>query len=143
MARVLKVAQAGISFARSEGTNSLPQCVLSGRPGRGKAVKATANIDTAPQPYFRVERNTVEGTQMAISLGYPHPLILSGLGVEATWFPAQTKLQSTDDRKIITVTVAWPGASQRRELALAEAIARPYLRTSAKVQCPNFAIYCH
>jgi hypothetical protein len=101
------------------------------RPGspRGRRRRAgDRNVDTAPQPYYVLERTTVEAThvfwptRMAAT-----PAVVNGLGIEATWFPANTKLMSTDGTRLLTVAVDWRGASQGRERALAEAMSRTYL----------------
>jgi hypothetical protein len=87
------------------------------------------NVDTGPQPYFVLERTIVEASQIFPSRLSPAPLAVPGLGLEAAWFPAETHLMATDGTRLVTVTVDWPRASQTREIALARAVTRQYLKT--------------
>lgn len=57
----------------------------------------------------------------------PAPQEVSHLGLVAAWLPASSELMTTDTKRLITVTINWAGASQRRQLALATVAARPYL----------------
>lgn len=130
MARFLAVAPASISASPSTGDNDMPQCSFTVRLAAGTRVDALANLDNAPQPYFRLERTTVEAAQVFTpSRLTPAPEQISGLGLEADWFPAYPKLMATDGIRLITVSVTWPGAAQSRERRLAEALTRTYLRT--------------
>jgi hypothetical protein len=90
----------------------------------------TANVDTAPSPYFRLERTAVEAGQMFTPTGVlPAPQTVGGLGLEAYWFPDRTQLMSTDGVRLVTVTVRWPRAHQARQRTLAVQVSKPYLRT--------------
>jgi hypothetical protein len=95
-----------------------------------KPVEVTVNVDTGPQPYFVLERTIVEASESfgATRLS-PAPISVLGLGLEASWFPAETHLIATDGIRLITTTVAWPGGRQNREIALARALTRTYLKT--------------
>lgn len=87
-----------------------------------------ANVDTAPQPYERLERTIVEdGQQFGQTRGFTPPQTVPRLGLDASWLPDQAKLLTTDGTRLISVSVAWPGAGQTRRRALADAAARPYL----------------
>jgi hypothetical protein len=90
----------------------------------------TANIDTSPSPYFRLERTAVEAYQMFAPTGAaPPPRPVDRLGLEAYWFPDRTQLMSTDGGRLVTVAVAWRRSRQARRQALAVAASRPYLHT--------------
>ena len=87
-----------------------------------------ANVDTAPQAYQRLERTIVEaGQQFGVSRGFTPPVHVAGLGLDASWFPDQTKLMTTDGGRLVSVVISWRGVSQARRQALAKAVARPYL----------------
>jgi hypothetical protein len=49
------------------------------------------------------------------------------VGLDASWFPDQNQLMTTDAARLITVEVDWRGARQRRSIALAAQVARIYL----------------
>lgn len=130
MARFLSVSPGSVAVAASMGNNSMPQCTFGVHRAGEERVHATANVDSSPQPYFRLERTTVEATQVLLPARMPGiPQVVNGLGLEATWFPAHTQLMSTDGVRLITVSVSWTHARERRERALAEALSRTYLRT--------------
>ena len=133
IARFLAVQASGIAAAASTGNNSMPECSFSVRVANGKRVEVTADVDTSPQPYFRLERTAIEATQ-AFLPGRAAPVAdsVSGLGLEADWFPAETQLMSTDGVRLLTVTVSWSGATQQHERALAEALSQTYLRVSGR-----------
>jgi hypothetical protein len=132
LGRFLLVAPGSIETATSTGSNAMPQCTYVAHVAAGSVIRATANVSTAPQPYYVLERTTVEATQVFGPTRMPAtPVVVTGLGLEATWFPDYTELMSTDGRRLITVSVGWRGATQARELALAETMSRPYLSTPA------------
>ena len=56
------------------------------------------------------------------------PVSVSGLGLDADWFPAQKQLMSTDGKRLITVTVDWHGVPAARKRAVARAALTPYLQ---------------
>jgi hypothetical protein len=127
--RFLALTPGAISAAASTGNNAMPQCSYTVRLADGKHVVAIANVDTSPQPYFRLERTAIEAAQVFGSERIvPAPQAVTGLGLEADWFPAHTQLMSTDGLRLITVSVSWKGVTQKRQRALAEAVARTYLR---------------
>jgi hypothetical protein len=130
MARTLAVKAASIATGVSTASNAMPQCAFSTRLRHGRSVEVTVNVDNGPQPYFVLERTIVEASQtFTAQRASPAPVAVPGLGLEASWFPAETHLEVTDGFRLITATVDWPGATQTREIALARAMAAPYLKT--------------
>jgi hypothetical protein len=133
MARFLDLPSGSIALAASTGTNAMPQCLYGARVKGNRRVDATANVDTAPQAYFVLERTAIEAAQQfTASRMIAAPQAVTGLGIEADWFPAETQLMATDGIRLITVSVSWRGATQARDRALAEALTRTYLRHSKK-----------
>jgi hypothetical protein len=129
MARFLAVAPSRIALSRSTGSNSMPQCSFGVRVAGSSRVQATANVDSGPQPYFVLERAAIEAAQMfTVSRMIAAPQAVTGLGIEADWFPAETQLMVTDGIRLITVSVTWHRGAHGRRRALAEALARTYLR---------------
>ncbi len=130
MGRFLDVPAENIALTASTGNNAMPQCSFTASVGAGARVEVTANVDTSPSPYFRLERTAVEAQQVFTPTRVlPAPQAFSGLGLDAYWFPAQTQLMSTDGVRLITVSVSWRRAKQRRDRGLAETVSRPYLKT--------------
>lgn len=111
----------------------MPQCSYTAHLADGVRVVAVANVDTAPQPYFRLDRAATEAGQ-AFTSGKPPPppQAITGLGLTADWFPTQTQLMTTDGVRLITVSVNWRGATQKRERAYAIALSRTYLQALHK-----------
>lgn len=130
MARFLSVAPGSIATARSTGNNAEPQCTYTTHEAAGRRVVVIANVDNSPSPYFRLERTIVEASQVfGTPRLSPAPVAVMNLGLEASWFPAYSWLMSTDGTLLITATVHLQGAKTGREIALGEAVTRPYLHT--------------
>lgn len=129
LARAFAVPTGAVALAASTGNNDYPQCTFSAHLPNGRRADVIANADNGPQPYFVLERTEVEETQQFTAqrmIAAPTPV--SRLGLDAWWFPAETKLMTTDGVQLITITVSWPHATQARERALAKVIARTYLK---------------
>lgn len=144
MARYLKVRPAAIATAASTGNNAMPQCSYTARLRHGKRAQVTANVDTSPSPYAVLERTIEEASQIfgpdRLSAA---PINLPGLGLAASWFPEEDWLKTTDGVRLLTASVDWNGARQRQQIALATAIARPYLKTPrGSVKCGQTLYGC-
>ncbi len=128
LASQLQVPVSAASQAVSTGNNGMPQCVLTAtRPGR-PPVRVTVNLDNGPQPYFRLERTSVEASQQfGTERLYAAPQLIFGLGLDADWYPDGNYVQTTDGVKLITATVAWPGSSQAQRRMLSVAIAHRFV----------------
>ncbi|MGZ4174171.1 MAG: hypothetical protein ACXVQR_06810, partial [Solirubrobacteraceae bacterium] len=107
-----------------QSSTAAPECDLT----VAKLARLTTTVDSAPQAYFRLERAVVEDGQHFgnVRTAAP-PQTVPGVGLDADWFPDHTELLTTDGARLISVTVHWPGATQARARALAEALARTYL----------------
>jgi hypothetical protein len=139
-AHYLALPVARVAAAASTGNNGFAQCTFSARTPAGNRVSLTANDYTGPQPYFILERTTVETAQYFGPKRFvPAPVAISNLGIEADWFPDRGQLMSTDGVRLITAAVTWPGAAQRRQVALATAVSRPYLVTRSAKQADKLA----
>jgi hypothetical protein len=87
-------------------------------------VSVVVNLDFAPQPYARLEREIVEdGQQFATARNFSPPETVAHLGLDAAWLPDVSQLITTDGKRLITVTVRWRGSrmAMRRALARIEA----------------------
>jgi hypothetical protein len=128
LAAHLGVQVSAVSQAVSTGSNDMPQCVLTVRRPGSRPVQVTVNLDNGPQPYFRLERTAVEATQQFSTVRlYTAPQQISGLGLDADWFPDSDYLETTDGSRLITVTIGWPGSKGTQRRALAVVIARPFI----------------
>lgn len=130
MATFLALAPAKITASSSIADNGSPQCRWDAELSNGSRVTTTVNVYHGPQPYFILERTIVEDSQVftAHPLHAP-PLAVTGLGLEASWFPQYPYLMATDGHRMLTITVGWAHQRQRVKRALAEDLARPYLHT--------------
>lgn len=85
-------------------------------------------VERTVEAYFALERTITELSQVfAPSRQVAAPLTVPHLGLDASWFPVEKFVMTTDGVNLITATVHWPGSTQRRERALATAAARAYL----------------
>jgi len=107
----------------AESSQATPECVF-----RSGAVKVTVEVDSFAQPYFRLERTAIEaGQQFGTVRLEAAPQAVSGIGIEAFWFPTEQKLSVTEGRRLITLFVVSPGFRARRRETSAIAVARRYL----------------
>jgi hypothetical protein len=128
MARFLAVSPRTIAGRASVASNGMPQCGLTVQTNGASRVSVVANVDSAPQAFFRLERTAVEAAQNFTSPRVvAPPQRITGLGLDADWFPSGQQLMTSDGDRLITVTVGWRGASASRKRELAEVVARPYL----------------
>lgn len=129
VAQFLGVQAASIKLKPSVGNNTMPQCSFAVPLGGKRHVTLLVNDNTGPQPYFVLERTAIEAAQVfTADRLIAAPVAVTGLGIEADWFPAENQLMATDGLKLITVTVDWRHSSLARQRAVAEAILRPYLK---------------
>jgi hypothetical protein len=123
MARYLDVPPRIIVGKASIASNGMPQCALS-----APHVVVVANIDSAPQAFFRLERTAEEAAQNFTSPRVvPPPQRIGGLGLDADWFPSSQQLMTSDGNRLIAVAVSWRNVPTARKQGLAQAVARPYL----------------
>ena len=129
IASALGIGTSTIVYAKSEGTNGMPQCTFTAH-ATGRKVVVMVNVDNGPSAYFRLLRTVDEATQLfgPPPPGFHAPEALSGLGPFASWFPNNHQLMATNDVDLLTVTVTWPGAGRNMEVKVAHAAVLPYLR---------------
>jgi hypothetical protein len=128
IARDLSLRAGTIGYAKSVGSNGMPQCAFTARAA-GHRAHVMVNVDNGPQAYFRLLRTVDEATQVfgAPPPGFQAPQTVSGLGPFASWFPTRNQLMATNDVDLLTVTVTWPGARRNAEVRIARAAIVPYL----------------
>ncbi len=126
IARVTGVAAGALGARATTGSNSEPECDF-----RGPGVSVAVNVDSSPQPYQRLERTIDEdGQQFGTVRDFAPPVTVPKLGLDAAWVPDQSMLLTTDGRNLLSITVAWRGKKQARQIALATLVARKYLGRS-------------
>jgi hypothetical protein len=107
--------------------DGMPQCALSPHPPGASPVLRVANIDNGPQAFFRLERTAVEAAQNFTSPRVvPPPQQITGLRLDADWFPSSQAVMTSDGDRRSTVSVSWRDASTAMKRGLAEAEARAY-----------------
>jgi hypothetical protein len=96
----------------------------------GSSLTAIAMIDSAPQPYQRLEREVVEYGQNVEWTKVPasaFPRSIKGLGLDAHWFPLQSRLLTTDGVRLITIKLHAHSIGPTERKAIATRLARVYL----------------
>jgi hypothetical protein len=87
-----------------------------------------SRLDSAPQPYTRLERLVVEYGQNVVHSGArSYPQSIKRLGLDADWLAAEDRMLTTDGVRLIDVKVRWPSASETARKALTMRLARVYL----------------
>jgi len=92
-------------------------------------------LDSAPQPYVRMEREQVEFWQNvewshAAARASPYPI--TGLGLGGYWFPLQRRLLTTDGVRLITIKMRSGSSAPAARKSLATRLARIYLGPPVK-----------
>jgi hypothetical protein len=130
IARFVSRSAAAVSTSVSKGNDAAPQCTFVVRARDGKRIEVLANVQTIMQAYFVLLRTISESEQIfgPVRL-FPGPIQISGLGLEASWFPNNQWLEATDGRRLVTTSVDWSGSSQSTRIELAERVTRVYLHT--------------
>ena len=113
--------------------NLAESCHFEGASGGPDVI---VELDSAPQPYFRMEREQVEFWQNVEWSGQaakaaPYPITSLGLG--GYWFPLQRRLLTTDGVRLVTIKVRSAGSSgPTARKSLATRLARIYLGPPVK-----------
>jgi hypothetical protein len=92
-------------------------------------LSAVVYLDSAPQAYTRMEREIVEFGQNVDWTKVPtsaYPQTVKHLGLDASWFPMQNRLLTTDGVRLVTIKLhsELPAREKQR---IAVAMARTYL----------------
>ena len=121
LSRVVGAHVSEISQSPSSG-----RCTFKVALTDGRRVAVVAGVDSRPQPDARLERTAVQTTQQFASRRVFAVLqTIQGLGRDAN--PLKRRLQATDGRVLVTVTVRSTGLSPDRRRDLATAVAGAYL----------------
>jgi hypothetical protein len=123
---VLEATEAS-SFTASNGAES---CRF-----RAPGVEAVVHLDSAPQPFTRMEREQVEfwqNVEWSHKTARAAPRPVTDLGLGGYWFPVQSRLLTTDGVRLITIKVRSPAAGPAERKALAARLARIYLGPKRK-----------
>ena len=113
--------------------NLAESCHFEGASGGPDVI---VELDSAPQPYFRMEREQVEFWQNVEWSGQaakaaPYPITSLGLG--GYWFPLQRRLLTTDGVRLVTIKVRSAGSSgPTPRKSLATRLAHMYLGPPVK-----------
>jgi hypothetical protein len=127
VAGLLRLPATSVATTGSTGNNLMPQCTFTA-PVAGNRVQLIANISNGPQPFMILERTAVEASQVFTTTPlFQPPQNITGLGLDADWFPPEQHLMTTDGRVLVTVTVSWQHAKTARKISTAVAVACTYL----------------
>lgn len=104
-----------------------PTCYYKIELPHGAPVNLSVQVDRTVEAYFLLERAITELQQVfAPTRLAPAPEQVPHVGLDASWFPAEHYVMTTDGKSLITATVDWR-VPLRRQRALATAAARAYL----------------
>ena len=126
LARAASVDPSAVTATPFKASNNAGACRL--RAGDAQVV---VMLDSAPQPYIRMDREQVEfwqnvewSDQAAKAAPYP----MTSLGLGGYWFPLQRRLLTTDGVRLITIKVRSAGSAAPTESKpLAARLAGVYL----------------
>ncbi len=90
-------------------------------------LQAVALLDSAPQPYVRMEREQVEfwqNVEWSHKAAHAAPAPVTSLGLGGYWFPLQSRMLTTDGVRLDTIKVIWPSGEGRAQAPRDQARAR-------------------
>ncbi|HEX4010786.1 MAG TPA: hypothetical protein VHX62_12285, partial [Solirubrobacteraceae bacterium] len=118
------VAAGSVKERRTHARSGASECVFS-----AGHVVASVSVSGAPEAYAVLERQAEEQAQIFGAKRFtPAPQLISGLGVDAYWFPAQHQVMTTEGVNLIAATIVhWPHTHVARRRALGTALARRYV----------------
>jgi hypothetical protein len=123
------VSAGTVKERRTVARSGAAECVFTA----GKVV-VSVSVSGAPEAYAVLERQAEEQAQIFGGKRFtPAPQLITGLGVDAYWFPAQHQVMTTEGVNLIAVTIVhWPHTHVARRRALGTALARPYVGKTVK-----------
>ncbi|MGH2908248.1 MAG: hypothetical protein ACRDK8_02990 [Solirubrobacteraceae bacterium] len=123
------VAPEAVGERRERARSGAAECVFSA----GRMV-VSVSVSGAPDAYAVLERQAEEQAQIFGAKRFtPAPQLITGLGADAYWFPAQHQVVTTEGVNLVTATIVrWPHTPRSRHRALAVALSRPYLGRVSK-----------
>jgi hypothetical protein len=113
--------------------NGTPFTASNGADGcrfRAHDTAVVVRLDSAPQAYARMEREVVEFGQNVDWTKVPrraYPRTVTHLGLDADWFPLQSRLLTTDGVRLITIKVRSASLGPTERKAAAVRLAGVYL----------------
>jgi hypothetical protein len=134
LAATATVAAGAIAGSPFTATNGAASCRFTTRRAATGPLDVIAELDGAPQAYYRLEKEVVEYGQNVIwgHLGNrAYPVTVPHLGLDADWFPRDARLATSDGVRLITIVVASSPAHAGGGELIAEKLARVYLRAAS------------
>jgi hypothetical protein len=127
------------SARRSRRGGGEASCRFSARDRAAGALDVVAELDGAPQAYYRLDREVVEFGQNVIwdHLGAradPYPI--PHLGLAADWFPSENQLVTTDGVRLMTIVVTSVSAGAGGDARVAASLPRA-ARLAVTVRGPS------
>jgi hypothetical protein len=130
LAAATAIPASAITNARYVATDGSAGCRFTAGRAAGGPLAVAVEINAAPQAYEHLDRQVVEYSQGVLWFHegeHAYPLSILGLGLEADWFPAESKLMTTDGVRIVSVTVSAAPRRAGSGETLATKLARLYL----------------
>jgi hypothetical protein len=115
------------------GVTAKPFTAPSGAAGcrlESSELSAIVMLDSAPQPYTRMEREQVElwqNVEWSHKTARAAPRPVGHLGLGGYWFPVQSRLLTTDGVRLVTIKVRSRTDDSARRKSLATRLAGIYL----------------
>jgi hypothetical protein len=117
LAKAAGVDPGTVTGSRFTASNRAAGCRL-----RAGDLGAVVMLDSAPQPYIRMEREQVEfwqNVEWSHKAARAAPAPVTSLGLGGYWFPLQSRMLTTDGVRLDTIKVIWPtGGARRKPLAI-------------------------
>ena len=133
LARAASVATSSVRAKPFTASSGAESCHLQ---SSGGDLDVVSELDSAPQPYFRMEREQVEfwqNVEWSHKTARASPRPVKHLGLDGYWFPLQSRLLTTDGVRLVMVKVrSGPTGDPTEREAIATRLARVYLGPNVK-----------
>jgi hypothetical protein len=105
--------------------------------GAGACPSVDVTVDRGPRAYTRFQNTVTEHEQTFVQGGArstdQQPVVVSGVGIEAVWIPAEHRLIAGAGDRSTSVTVRCPSASTGASMSLAERVGQASLAGASAV----------
>jgi hypothetical protein len=130
LAKAASVQRDAVTVSRFKASNGAAACRL--RAGDREVV---VMLDSAPQPYVRMDREQVEfwqNVEWSHQAARAAPAPITSLGLGGYWFPLQSRLLTTDGVRLDTIKLKRPTGDPAERKPLAVDLAHVYLGPPVK-----------
>ncbi len=130
LAKAVPIQRAAVTVSPFKASNGAAGCRLHAADR-----EVVVMLDSAPQPYVRMDREQTEfwqNVEWSHQAARAAPAPVTSLGLGGYWFPLQSRMLTTDGVRLDTIKVIWPTGDPVERKPLAIRLAHVYLGPPVK-----------